>query len=66
MTYQVSKGVYCFKMRFKKKKILEDTLMIGDILAGAKQELDSVTTVFDCSDSSSFVRMISHSLLMKT
>lgn len=53
-------------MRFKKKKILEDTLMIGDILAGAKQELDSVTTVFDCSDSSSFVRMISHSLLMKT
>lgn len=35
--------------------MLEDTLIIGGILAEAEQELASVTTVFDCSDPSSFV-----------
>lgn len=29
--------------------------MIGGILAEAEQELDSITTVFDCSDPSSLV-----------
>lgn len=35
-------------------KTLEDTLMISEISAKAGQGVDSITTVFDCSVSSSF------------